>query len=117
MRKTTKAEFNRFKKEFEYWVEKFGIKGYRVYFFHKVLDGSYAESKVNEAGKVVTVTYGLELTEIDRECGDGPESDAKHEAIHVLLHRIGFLGEQRWTASDEIRDEAEKLVIILEKVL
>ncbi|KKN77220.1 hypothetical protein LCGC14_0361980 [marine sediment metagenome] len=117
MRKTTKAEFNRFKKEFQYWVEKFGLKGYKVYFFHKALDGSYAETKVNEQGKVATVTYGLELTKIDCEVGDGPEADAKHEAIHLLLHKIGFLGEQRWTASDEIRDEAERLVIVLEKVL
>lgn len=117
MRKTTKAEFNRFKKEFKSWVEEFGLKGYRVEFSHEILNGSYAETKVDEQGKVAKVSYGLELTKIDQEFTEGPESDAKHEAIHLLLHRIGFLGEQRWTASDEIRDEAEKLVTILEKVL
>lgn len=117
MRKTTKAEFNRFKKEFNYWIEQFGLKGYHVYFFHEKLDGNYAESKVNEQGKVVCITYGLELSKIDRQVGEGPEADAKHEAIHVLLHRIGFLGRERWTASDEICDEEERLVIILEKIL
>ena len=114
---TTEAQFNRFKKEFNHWIERFGLKGYQVYFFHKTLDGSYAEVKVNETGKVATVTYGLEMSKIDRKCSEGPESDAKHEALHLLLHRICFLGEQRWTASDEIQDEAEKLVTILEKVL
>lgn len=116
-KKTTEAQFNRFKKEFNRWIEKFGLKGYHVYFFHKALDGNYAEVKVNETGKVATVTYGLELDGVDYQCSEGPESDAKHEALHLLLHRIGFLGTQRWTASDEIHDEAEKLVTILEKIL
>ena len=116
-KKTTEEQFNRFKKEFNNWIEKFGLKGYRVYFCHKILDNSYAEAKVNETGKVATITYGLEMDKIDHEHSGGPESDAKHEALHLLLHRIGFLGEQRWTASDEIHDEAEKLVTILEKIL
>jgi hypothetical protein len=117
MRQTSKAKFNRFKKEFERWIEIFGLKGYQVYYYHEALDGSYAEIKVAEREKVVQVYYGLELSDSDHKAANKPEEDAKHEAIHLLLHRIGWLGEQRWTASNEIHDEAEKLVVILEKVL
>ena len=116
-KKTTEAEFNRFKKEFNRWIEIFGLKGYSVHFFHKTLSDSYAEVEVNETGKVVKATYGLEMNEFDRKCSKGPESDARHEALHLLLHRIVFLGQERWTASDEIHDEAEKIVTILEKTL
>lgn len=117
MKKTTKAQFSRFKEEFEYWIEKFGLKGYHIYFFHKPLDAVYSTIQVDETGKVATVTYSSKLADVDYECSEGPEADAKHEAIHLLLHRIGWLGEQRWTASDEIHDEAERLVVILEKVI
>ncbi len=115
--KTSKAKFNRFKKAFNWWAEKLSLKGYHVYFFHDKLDGSYASLKVDECSKGVNATYALEMSKVDRDHDDGPESHAKHEAIHLLLHRIGYLGQQRWTASDEIHDEAEKLVTILEKVL
>lgn len=117
MRKTSKAEFNRFKKAFVEWQEKLNLRQYQIYFLHKPLEGSYAETKVAESGKTACVSYSSEMDKLDYELSAGPESDAKHEAIHLLLHRIGWLGEQRWTASDEIHDEAEKLVVILVKVL
>ena len=117
MKKTSKAEFNRFKREFLRWVEILGLQGYKMYFYHKPLDECYAEISINEPGRVADVYFSSELGNTEKKMSPGPESHGKHEAIHLLLHRIGFLGEQRWTASDEIHDEAEKLVTILEKVL
>ena len=48
---------------------------------------------------------------------EGPEKHALHEALHLLLHRVGWLGEQRWTGSDEISNEQEALVNRLIKAL
>ena len=111
--KTTKAMFNRFKKEFNRLIPILNIAGYKYYFRHENND-NYAEIFINEMGKCVTVIYGLNPHDVDATT---PESNAKHEAIHVLLHRLGYLGEQRYTASSEIEDETEKLVVILEKII
>ena len=117
MRKTSKAEFNRFKKAFVEWQEILNLKCYQVYFYHEKLDGYYASIEVNEKGKVADVYYATEMSGNAYRQRAGAEADAKHEAVHLLLHRIGWLGEERYTASDEIHGEAEKLVRILEKVL
>ncbi len=117
MKKTSKAEFNRFKKEFLRWTGILGLQGYKIYFYHEPLNESYAEISINEPGRVADVYFASELSNNGRKMSPGPESHGKHEAIHLFLHRLGYLGEQRFTASDEIHHEAEKLVTVLEKVL
>jgi len=113
MKQTTKAMFNRFKKEFNRLIPILGINGYNFYFFHEKCD-NYAEVHINEAGRTVSVVYGLNPIDINLTT---PESDAKHEAIHVLIHRLSWLGEQRYTASDELNHETEKLVVKLEGII
>jgi hypothetical protein len=113
MKQTTKAMFNRFKKEFNRLVPILGINGYKFYFFHEKLD-NYAEVHINEPGRCVSIIYGLNPTSCDATT---PEDNAKHEAIHVLIHRLSWLGEQRFTAPDEINHETEKLVIKLEGII
>lgn len=117
MRKTSKAEFNRFKKEFLRWMEILSVKGYKPYFFHEPLDMNYASITVNESGKTCNVSYTSELHKIDEEHTGGPEFHARHEAIHLFLSRMRYLGEERFTASDEIKNEEEGMVRVLEKIL
>lgn len=117
MKKTSKADFNKFKREFMYWVDVFGLKGYKIYFHHEPLNSSYADIDTDEAGKLADVRYNSLLTDHKKKKSFGPESVAKHEAIHLLLSRLFYLGVQRYTASGEIANEEEKLVRILEKVL
>ena len=113
MSQTTKADFNRFKKEFNRLVPILGINGYRIDFEHKVLENSYAEVCINQMGHSCTVMYALNV--VDDLMGL-PEEHAKHEAIHVLLSKLAFLGEERYTGSSEIDDEIERLVRILERL-
>ncbi len=117
MKKTSKAEFSRFKKEFLRWVEILGLQGYKSYFYHKPLEDTYAEILINEPGRVADVYFSSELSINGKKMSPGPESHGKHEAIHLFLQRLCYLGRQRYTACDEIDHEAEKLVTVLEKVL
>ncbi len=117
MRKTSKADFNRFKKEFLRWIEILGLQGYKMYFYHKPLDDSYAEISINESGRVADVSFSSELSSNEKKMSPGPESHAKHEVLHLFLQRLCYLGQQRYTACDEICHEAEKLVTVLDKVL
>ena len=111
--KTSKADFNKFKKSFLYWADKLDCNGYRFDFLHEKLDGSYAEISINEGGKAATISYNLEPSNKDI----GPEQNGKHEALHLFSHRLVWLGEQRFTGPDEITHEWERLVRILEKIL
>ena len=83
--KTTKADFNAFKKSFIDWQNKLGLTQYDVCFEHAVLKSLYAQITTNQMGKTATVR-------LNRDTGTGvvskPQDDAKHEAIHLLLSRL-----------------------------
>ncbi len=120
MKKTTKAEFNRFKKAFVYWQERLGLTQYRIDFFHEKLrqnDGTtyYAQAQIFEKDKFVKVSLTTEVQ--DKSVDEGPEAHARHEVFHLLIHRLTWLGESRFLDEYEIEDEAEAIVVRLEKVL
>ena len=79
------------------------------------MEDSYAELRVDEVGKVVTVVYSSIVKEKDQD--PGPETHAKHEAIHLLLHKLFWLAGCRYLTSEEIDQEYESVVVILEKLL
>ena len=114
--KTTKAEFERFKKSFLWWAEKLHCD-YRCYFLHEPVKGGFAEVFMSESGKVATVRFGSFLNKTDYKVKPSPEQVGKHEALHLLLHRLSWLGEQRWTGSEEISHEEHRIIRVLEKVL
>ena len=110
----SKEQFEEFQQEFLRWVDIFGLKQYRVMFYLQKLNGAHAEIRVQEQDKVVSVFLGNHT--VKRDPLDVVRT-AKHEAIHLLLWRMEFLGLERFTASDEIGDECEGLVRRLEKCL
>ena len=116
MKKTSKANFNKFKREFLWWMDKLDLNGYEVYFEHQPIKGSYATITINESGKVATVTYSSLMEKIDYD-SDDPERSAKHEAIHLLIHRLQFLGRERFVGSEEMEHETERITRVLEKIL
>ena len=119
--KTSKAYFNRFKKEFLRWQQLLGLTQYRIDFFHEPLqqtDGTtyYARAEIFERDKFIKVTLTTQIVfpSIDM----GPESHALHEAIHLLINRLTWLAQSRFNVtSGDIDEEAEAIVVRLEKVL
>ena len=115
--KTTKADFNKFKRAFLYWAEKLGCQGYEFFFFHEPIKDAFASITINEAGRVATIEYSSVLTKNDYAVKKSPEDSGKHEAIHLCTHRLYWLGEQRFVGSCELEHEWEKIVRVLEKVI
>lgn len=111
--KVPKSHFVRFKKAFKIWQNKLSLGGYRVVFDFCLIEDCYADIEIDEPGKIVVVRLSSKMYKDN----NSPELHAKHEALHLLLHRIGWLGERRWTGSSEINLEEEHLVRVLEKVL
>ena len=116
-KKISKVYFNRFKKAFVYWQGRLGLTQYRVSFTHEFDPENYAEITVRQLEKSVTVLLTTELTGLSADSQENPEDHAKHEAIHLLLSRLEFLGCCRYIEGTDLKEEAEAIVVRLEKVL
>lgn len=114
--KTSKVDFNKFRKSFLRWADRLKC-GYHCYFLHEPLEDVFANIVVSESGKTATVRYNSKIDKVDYSVRPSPEETGRHEAIHLFLHRMHWLGEQRYMGSDEIDHEWERLVRVLEKVL
>lgn len=108
--KTSKAYFKRFKKAFIFWQEKFGLTQYDICLYHMKLDDGYAQIKINELNKTADVYLNLEIPDKCVPADSGPEGTAKHEAIHLLLNRIDWLGKSRIITETDIDEENEAIV-------
>jgi hypothetical protein len=117
VRKTTKQEFNRFKKAFLYWQERLNRIDYDARFYHRKLDECYAQIETDHMGRCADVSLCSEFPEDVGAGYKGPEGEAKHEAIHLLLQRLEWLATSRYVMPADIKEEVESLVRILENIL
>ncbi len=119
--KTTKADFKVFQKEFLMWVDLFGLKEYNCFFHHdKLADTDYgnyvcAELCVDDNGKAATVTLATDIPKGNRSVL--AKRYAKHEAIHLLLRKLSWLGKCRYLTDGEMANEEEAVVGRLQKIL
>lgn len=115
--KTTKKEFEIFKREFMRWVKKLELGEYRIDFFLDSLDDSFSEITMNHMGRAAQVSLSDNISKRDRKAGHSIKSHAKHEAIHLLIGRLGWLGADRYIREGELYEEQEKIVRKLEVIL
>lgn len=111
-KKTSKAYFNRFKASFLEWQERLGLTQYATYFHLEELPNAFAQIHIQQLDMIATVT--LSKTHPDDEVA---EDLGRHEAVHLLIHRLKWLGEDRYIASSDLMEECEAIVMRLEKVL
>jgi len=105
-------DFAEFQKWFKYFQKKFGLTGYKVYFKYEEVDGGYADITADQENMVVTVRLS------SLPCKDRPiKQSAKHEAIHLLLHRLEDCAVDRFTTSKDIYSAAEEIVFKLEDLI
>lgn len=109
MARTTKQHYELFKKECLYWMDRFQLNDYEVYFEQKEMPDSLARSIIRDQG---TVLFSL-ASEMN-DFGDGLikqiKDSAKHEVVHCLLGRYTIMAEQRYTREEELTNELEHLI-------
>jgi len=113
MKKENK-DFTLFKKTFEHYQKLFGLGGYKVYFKYEPLEGCYASISTNQEDMVTTVS--LDSSDKDKKFRNVKQS-AKHEALHLLLHRIEDIGENRFARKGELYEACEEAVHKLENLI
>ena len=84
--KTTKKHFEIFKKEAEYWIQKFGLLDWNIYFSWGVEDGTNkAEVCSNASAMNATIYLTKNWTAEEPLCEKEIRENAFHEICHVLL--------------------------------
>jgi len=117
MKKTTKAEYNRFKKSLSEWCSKLNLGCWDITVAHvKSADGTYASVSSDIDTMTAFVSFNKELPDADHG-EDFPEKIGKHEAIHILLAEYSSAACNRFMSLSELDRHEEKVVLALTKVL
>ncbi len=114
-RRTTRAQFATFRREFLAWQKRLGLLDWKVYFKHEDLEDSFAVIRASDS-HVAVVIMASHLS--GEDFGDfRPRSSARHEALHLLLADMASEGRHRYVRSDDFVRTEEAVVLRLEKVL
>ncbi|MET0038791.1 MAG: hypothetical protein ABW041_01430 [Dehalococcoides mccartyi] len=112
MREKPNKDFSTFKKEFEFWMNKFGCTDWQVIFKYENLDNANAEISRDAETRYAVVTLASNIPD-DIKKFKPVSSLAKHEAIHLLLSNLYCLAQSRHVSNAELATEEEKLVVKL----
>ncbi|MCR4284975.1 MAG: hypothetical protein NUV97_02925 [archaeon] len=112
--KTTKKDFDLFKKECKYFIDIFELNNYKIYFNHKVFDN---EDAANCVVDTTSYTAWLSLNKEQTANNEDIKGFAKHEVIHLLLGRMSNQGYARFISKAEIEEAEEELTRKLEKII
>ena len=113
--KVSRKQFKEFCAEFTRLQMKMGLNGYKVYFLHTALDGCFANITCDQRQVVATVRLTTTVSDDDAAFFN-PIAHAKHEAIHLLVHRLEERARQRYITTDEIYEATEELVRRIEQI-
>ena len=115
-RRTTKAEYARFKKAFIAWQRRLGLMEWQVYFAHAPIRDAYGDITADHLGGCATVRMAAEIAE-EAAADFDPERTAKHEALELLVSPMEWLARSRAVMEEDIERETHRLVRRLEHVL
>ena len=112
---TSDADFRYFQKRFQYWVDFYGLKEWKIYFNHEDVEAAYAYIYIKALGRCCTVYLSVDWTQ--KPSKEKLNESAFHEATHLLLGKIDTLSRDRYITEDQINNEIHGIVRVLEKVI
>lgn len=112
--KTTKHHFKIFKHQVQDMVELLGLKEYELDLRHEALNAR-ADISVTE-GVLATIRLSTDWHRC-KVTDHGVAESAKHEVLHLLLHRLMLVSGERYASEEEIDRVEHDIVYRLEKVL
>lgn len=113
---TSPADFEVFQEEAVYWMQRFGLLGWRASFEHEVLEcGTLAQCEFEAQNRWAVLTlnkeWGEEADEARvREC-------AFHETCELFLGRLRDLAEERFIRDGEVDGAIHEVIRTLENTL
>ena len=111
MSKTTKKDFELFKRECEKWIEFFGLKEYRIEFFHEDIGQTRGQTDDYDHLMVCDIKFPKEL---HSETDNGKiKMAAFHEVCEVMLIRVRRMADEYY-AFDRVNREIHTIIRKLE---
>ena len=107
--KTTKHDFELFKKECQKWIDFFGINEWQIQFKHTELSGCDAQCKTHYGCKWSYLSLATEIYEYDYS-ETLIKSCAAEEVCHLLLSPLCKEAENRYITEGEIRKTEHEII-------
>jgi hypothetical protein len=116
--KTTKADFEYFKRRYLFHLAEFGISDYEIRFKHEDIDDAYAATNPNVECRYVVVGLSTNWANSDglKVTKAALDNTARHEVLHLLPLKLGRLAEGMY-AKDLVNEAEEELIRTLETYL
>ncbi len=119
--KTTGKHFNIFRDECERLAKEWQLNNWCIAYEHKKLETNEAQMVRDADDYTATFAFSTEISygdfKINISLNDYIKELARHEVIHLLLARLGFIGGARWATVKEYVAAEEELVIKLLKII
>lgn len=112
MYKTTKKEFELFKKECRKWIKFFGLFDWEVYYEHVELkEKAYATCHTDMLGMVATFSFNKV---VGTNIRDDIRRTAFHEVCELLISKLKIIAKCRFLSEDEITTANHEIIRRLE---
>jgi hypothetical protein len=110
--KTTKAEYESFKKEFRRLQKLFNLNDYKVVFEMSSLKKENANAQIlyNTTNRTVRVIVATSHE------GNDFERSAKHEVTHLLCAELSVIARGRYIQEHEIESAEEKIANVISRL-
>lgn len=116
--KTTKQDFEFFKKECRKWIDRLELNTYSVGFQHIDLKDCYARTRTQYSAMNSTIALTSNWDDEVRPCNRKEIAQvAKHEVIHLLLAKFDKLAHSRYVTEDELDQAEHEIVRKLENLI
>jgi len=102
---TTKKDFALYRKWVNYYLKKYGLNDWTVYFAHDEFPDALAQCRVRIISRGVTFALNKKLHEEDYKSLDIRHT-ARHEVCHLLIADVSnlvgsYCSEDEWKRADE----------------
>ena len=115
MAKTTREDFDYFKKCCQKWIERLGLKGWQVYYFHTDMDDAYARCSSNKlTDRTISLWFCKDWNDAEKKTKAAIDATAKHEILELLVTRARLLATSRYATEEQIYEAFHEIVYILE---
>lgn len=115
--KTTKAEFELFKKRCYHWQQRLSLNNWAVYFEHMNTKDAYAKTHWSTTQMAATIQFCVNWDKTRPKNDAEIDRLALHEISHILLAPLVSEANWRFTSEDAIDSAEHAIVRALENIL
>jgi len=116
--KTTKKQFEYFKKCCKKYIDKFHLGYWEVDYYLQKLDNADGRISANYIACRVSIFLDTSIVLTNNDTIEEViEYTAQHEVLHLLFSNISALARSRYATEDEINKTEEELVVKVQHIL